>query len=163
MVSLHRVAPHLVALGAIFWIGTPYAAENQTGECAPDAQSRIYGQLFSSDQDLRKRYNDLHAAHDEAQLARLVHEILEQDAKNQAILDRVVGKCGWPQSATFMNSNLEAAFFVIQHAPLDYMLRYRDRIEQSHAAGDIPQFVMQLFYDRLEYRKAEQKQAVPHG
>jgi hypothetical protein len=163
MGSTRRIAPRLVALGAIFWIGTPHAAEHPAGECAPEAQNRIYGQLFSSDQDLRKRYTDLHAGHDEAQLARLGQEILEQDAKNQAVLDTVVGTCGWPRSATFVNSNLETAFLVIQHAPLATMLRYKDRVEQSHTAGEIPQSVMQLFYDRLEYRKAEQKQAVPHG
>jgi hypothetical protein len=61
-----------------------------------------------------------------------------------------------------VNGNHEAAFFVIQHAPLAYMERYKDRLEQSYADGKIPKRNMELFYQRLEFRRAEQHQAVPH-
>jgi hypothetical protein len=151
-----------VALAACVWLGTAHAADVQT-ECSPAAQDRIYSDLFAADQDLRKRFADVLRTHDQALLAKFGPEMLAQDAKHQAILDEVVAKCGWPESEPFLNGRLEAAFYVIQHAPLAYMERYKARIEQSHAEGKIPQHNMDMFYQRLEYRKAEQKQALPHG
>jgi hypothetical protein len=38
-----------------------------------------------------------------------------------------------------------------------------DRIEKSYGDGQIPQRVMDRFYERLEFRRAEQNRAVPHG
>ena len=163
MAALERFHSRLVGFAAVFWVGTSHAAGTQTGDCSPAAQNRIYADLFASDQGLRQRFAEVHRTHDQAQLDKFALEMFEQDKKNQAILDEVVARCGWPESEPFLNGNLEAAFYVIQHAPLAYMERYKDRIEKSYVEGKIPRRNMDNFNQRLEFRKAEQKQAVPHG
>jgi hypothetical protein len=162
MAAIKRFDPRLAGCAAVFWIGTSHAAGTPAGECSPATQTRIYSELFASDQGLRQRFAEVHRTHDQALLDKFGVEMFEQDKKHQAILDEVVAKCGWPESEPFVNGNLEAAFYVIQHAPLAYMERYKDRIEKSHAEGKIPKHNMDIFRERLEFRKAQQKQAVPH-
>ena len=163
MAAIKRFDPRLVGCAAVFWIGTSHAAGIPAGECSPATQTRIYSELFASDQGLRQRFAEVHRTHDQALLDKFGVEMFEQDKKHQAILDAVVAKCGWPESEPFVNGNLEAAFYVIQHAPLAYMERYKDRLEQSYADGKIPKRNMDLFYQRLEFRRAEKHQAVPHS
>ena len=152
-----------VVVAALCWVGTAGAADTGDASCSPAAQTQIYRQLFLNDQALR--VNDLRnlPPNDQAALERLGEKMLRQDAQNQATLDDVVGRCGWPETEPFLDGNLEAAFFVIQHAPLAYMERYKDRIEKSYADGKIPKRNMDMFYQRLEYRRAEKSRAVPHS
>ena len=161
MTAIFRLGPIVVV--ALCWSGTAGAVDNGKDPCSPESQKQIYQQLFFNDQMLR--INDWRntSGADQAARDRLVKEIFRQDARNQVILDDVVGQCGWPDSEPFVDGNLEAAFFVIQHAPLDYMERYKGRLEQSHAEGKIPKRNMELFYQRLEYRKAEKSRAAPHS
>jgi hypothetical protein len=152
-----------VGVAALCWIGTAGAVDIDKDACSPESQKQVYRQLFLNDQTLR--VNDLRniPPGDQAAFNRLVEKILRQDAQNQIILDDVVGRCGWPETEPFVDGNLEAAFFVIQHAPLAYMERYKDRIEKSYANGKIPKRNIDLFYQRLEFRRAEMNRAAPHG
>ena len=152
-----------VVAAALCWIGTAGAVDIDKDVCSAESQKQIYRQLFLNDQTLR--VNDLRniPASDHAAFDRLAEKVLRQDAQNQIILDDIVERCGWPETEPFVDGNLEAAFYVIQHAPLAYMERYKDRIEQSHVQGKIPKRNMDLFYQRLELRKAKQKDAAPHG
>ena len=150
-------------VAALCWIGAAGAGDIDDDRCSAESQKQIYRQLFLSDQTLR--VHDLRniPPDDQAGLDRLVEKILRQDAQNQVALDDIVGRCGWPETEPFVDGNLEAAFFVIQHAPLAYMERYKDRIEKSYADGKIPKRNMDLFYQRLEFRRAEKHRAPPHS
>jgi len=152
----------LMVLAAVFGGGSAHAAGPDADACSPAAQKRIYSALFASDQGARQRFAEAHRTHDEALIDKAGLEMLEQDGKHQATLDEIVARCGWPDTEPFLNGNLEAAFYVIQHAPLPYMERYKDRLEQSHAVGKIPKHNMDMFYERLAYRRAEPKGAAPH-
>ncbi len=77
------------------------------------------------------------------------------DIKNQLALDEIVAACGWPTAKIFNNSGLHAAFLIVQHANLDYQLKYFQRIENSHEKGEIPSFFFVILLDRMLVRQGK--------
>jgi hypothetical protein len=77
------------------------------------------------------------------------------DTKNQAQLDQIVTNCGWPTAKVFVNSGLQAAFMIVQHADLAYQLKYFPLIEKSHQQNQIPSFFFVILEDRLLIRQGK--------
>lgn len=98
--------------------------------------------------------NNGHAV-SEIELSNFRKKAREIDVKNQAMLDEIVANCGWPSAKIFVNSGLEAAFKVVQHADLDYQLKYFPLIEKSHQQNQIPSFFFVILEDRMLLRQGK--------
>ena len=105
------------------------------GICEPSKLIPALEELYDSDQESR------------------VGLAPPNDIWNRKRLDEIVAECGWPDSELVGQKAALGAFLVLQHAPLDFQLRYisllneaaeRDRL----VAGNLP-----LLEDRILVRK----------
>ncbi len=71
------------------------------------------------------------------------------DRAHQTKLDELVQSCGWPSSTNLSTSLLSAAFMVIQHADLDYQLRYLPLIKESAMRKEITPISLAMLEDRI--------------
>ncbi len=78
-------------------------------------------------------------------------EHIEQvDSTNQAIVAQLLEN-GWAPGLTKESNN--AIWLVIDHAPLDYQLRYLPLVEQQVATGTISKSDYATLYDRIRMRQ----------
>ena len=135
----------------------PGSQTAQKSRCDADIQATTYQAILSRDQAPRNRYMaELSAAnpeHRQERLDQIAQEVLQADSENQSHLDDMVAACGWPSSRVFADSNLEAAFLTVQHAPLPFQLKYQARLRHSYETGQIPAHVYVLFEKRVKERQ----------
>jgi hypothetical protein len=114
-------------------------------DCSPQVLYEKSQYLLKRDQSLRIQY-ELKGNDPDFQ-----KELRSQDGENQQILDKIVGKCGWPDSGDFYNSLLEAAFLIVLHAPHNYQEKYDDHLMKSYLQGKIPKSIYMLYESRFKY------------
>lgn len=78
--------------------------------------------------------------------------IEEVDSTNQVIVARLLDS-GWPQGLSDEANN--AIWLVIDHAPIDYQLRYMPLIEEQVATGAISKSQYATLFDRIRMRQGE--------
>ena len=79
-------------------------------------------------------------------------KIEEVDSTNQVIVARLLDS-GWPQGLSEEANN--AIWLVIDHAPIDYQLRYMPLIEEQVATGAISKSQYATLFDRIRMRQGE--------
>lgn len=77
-------------------------------------------------------------------------KIEEVDSTNQVIVARLLDS-GWPQGLSEEANN--AIWLVIDHAPIDYQLRYMPLIEEQVATGAISKSQYATLFDRIRMRQ----------
>src|SRR6185295_17176090 len=113
-----------------------------------------YSSMLKDDQARRGRYIEiLRKEHrgepvDAKEKDRLETVIFNTDTANQEALDRLILECGWPGRLD-VNRAAFSAFIIIQHAPLDYQLKYYDRVAAASRRGEIPSDKFAWLVDRV--------------
>lgn len=79
-------------------------------------------------------------------------KIEEVDSTNRVIVARLLDS-GWPQGLSEEANN--AIWLVIDHAPIDYQLRYMPLIEEQVATGAISKSQYATLFDRIRMRQGE--------
>ena len=79
-------------------------------------------------------------------------KIEEVDSTNQVIVARLLDS-GWPQGLSEEANN--AIWLVIDHAPIDYQLRYMPLIEEQVATGAISKSQYATLFDRIRMRQGK--------
>lgn len=138
------------------------ALAEQNISCDDHSLDERYANLREYDQKLRNIYMSLLWSEKAEKLSAL-HEqrvvmgqaIQRIDLINQSELDAITKQCGWPGSAVFFNSRLSAAFVVVQHADLDYQLRYLPLIEESVRKKEVPMNIFAMLEDRILIRQGK--------
>lgn len=79
-------------------------------------------------------------------------KIEEVDSTNQVIVARLLDS-GWPQGLSEEANN--AIWLVIDHAPIDYQLRYMPLIEEQVATGAFSKSQYATLFDRIRMRQGK--------
>ena len=72
----------------------------------------------------------------------------DTDAANQRTLAQLLSRCGWPGALDKKRAAF-SAFLIIQHAPLDYQLKYFDMVSAANGRGEIPNKHFVWLVDRI--------------
>lgn len=123
-------------------------------------ETRITNTWFERDQAPRMQLMALYTraresgiAADSGQLKEATAAIDQADAILRAELDDLVARCGWPSVTAFGTAAVQAAYLVVQHAPLDYQLRYLPVISEATAQGEFEKRHLALLTDRILVRQ----------
>ena len=118
--------------------------------------------IFGTDQAMRKESNTLvsdarskNVEVDKAVLAGLRKKIAEQDRVNQRRVAEIVDKHGWPKLSQVGSLAATTVFLVVQHADLEYQLRYLDRVREAASAGEASTANFALLEDRVLLRQGK--------
>ena len=138
------------------------ALAEQSISCDGRALDERYASMLEYDQKLRNIYLNLEWSEKAEKLSSLREQriimgqaIQHIDLVNQSELDAITKQCGWPVSPVFFTSRLATAFFVVQHADLDYQLRYLPLIEESVRKKEIPMNAFAMLEDRILIRQGK--------
>jgi hypothetical protein len=71
------------------------------------------------------------------------------DAENQARLDAIVAKHGWPGVGLAGLEGADAAFLVVDHAPHEFQKKYLPALQKATASGDAPPMWAAMLEDRV--------------
>ncbi len=124
------------------------------GNCDDRQLAHTYSAMLKDDQAQRGRYIQiLRMEHrggrvDAKEKDRLESIIVDTDTANQQKVDRLMLECGWPGKLD-ANRAAFSAFIVIQHAPLDYQLKYFERVAAANKRGEIPSDKFAWLVDRV--------------
>jgi hypothetical protein len=102
--------------------------------------------LLESDQKLRGGFQ---RGMDQKAMRAIFDQMQVVDTANQARLDELVERHGWPLAKDVGEKAVLGAFIVVQHARLEYMRRYESMIAKSAERGDLPKWEFARFDDRL--------------
>ena len=83
--------------------------------------------------------------------------ILKNDKANQTLIATFIEKYDWPGKATVGVKGSLAAFYVIQHAPLAFQLKYFQRVIAAANAGDLPWDQVCMMQDRILIRQGKKQ------
>ncbi|MCC2956678.1 hypothetical protein LK542_13755 [Massilia sp. IC2-477] len=129
-------------------------------DCDKTALAKKYADMLDQDQALRGRYIQIlelehrKASVDPAEKERIENAILATDEKNQAELDRLIDRCGWPGRLDNKRA-ARSAFFIIQHAELPYQLKYLPVIQAANRRGEISNEYLAWLVDRTLVRQGK--------
>ncbi len=144
------------ALATLLFIGS---AAGALAEPAPDHRSewpRVQKDLESmedDDQAVRIQLGPLHGKADAARAKALIDRMVVLDRKNQERLAAIVNRTGWPTISRVGARASAVAFLIVQHAPLDYQLKYLPLIRAAVAAGEQKPSQLALLEDRILLRQ----------
>lgn len=124
------------------------------GECEQNALAQEYARMHRKDQALRGRYikilEDEHRGQnvDLKEKDQLEWSISDTDAANQKNLERLLSSCGWPGALDKKRAAF-SAFLIIQHAPLEYQLKYFEMVKAANGRGEIANDKFVWLIDRI--------------
>ena len=124
------------------------------GTCGDKQLAHTYSAMLKDDQALRGRYIKILRQEnrgdrvDAKEKDRLEATIFNTDTANQEKLDQLILECGWPGKLD-VNRATFSAFIIIQHAPLDYQLKYFERVKAANLRGEIPSDKFAWLVDRI--------------
>lgn len=124
------------------------------GECEQNTLAKAYAKMHGEDQALRGRYIKLLEAEHGGQRIdlkgkdQLETSISDTDAANQQTLARLLSHCGWPGTLDKKRAAF-SAFLIIQHAPLEYQLKYVEMVSTANGRGEIPNDKFVWLIDRM--------------
>jgi len=146
----------LALLMTAFLLADPALA----GDCDDKPLAHTYSAMLKDDQALRGRYIEiLRKEHrgepvDAKEKDRLESTIFDADTANQDKLDRLILQCGWPGRLDAKRAAF-SAFIIIQHAPLDYQLKYYERVAAANRRGEIPSDKFAWLVDRIRMKQGK--------
>jgi len=73
----------------------------------------------------------------------------EADRRNLARLEEIIAQRGWPGAGLVAEDGAQAAFLVLQHAPVEAQERYLPQVRQAAAAGQLPTGMAAMLEDRV--------------
>jgi hypothetical protein len=118
--------------------------------------------MFKTDQALRQELIVVRTAArakgidvDKAAVDALWTRISELDGTNQKRMADIVEKNGWPKISDVGSLAATAAFLIVQHAPLEYQLKYIDRVRAAAMAGEAAMQNFALLEDRVLIRQGK--------
>lgn len=123
-------------------------------ECQQNALAREYAQMHSQDQALRGRYIKILENEHRGSSVNLKEKdqleisISDTDEANQRRLEQLLSHCGWPGELDKKRAAF-SAFLIIQHAPLDYQLKYFEMVKAANGRGEIPNEKFVWLVDRI--------------
>lgn len=144
----------ILSLCTLVLISLPFPIIAYGDECEQTALAKKYARMHSDDQALRGRYiKILEAEHrnkniDLKEKDKLEVQISDTDEANQRELERLLNQCGWPGMLDKKRSAF-SAFLIIQHAPLDYQLKYFEMVKSANGRGEIPNEKFAWLVDRI--------------
>ena len=147
-------------LSLLALLAIPLPAKAVADSCDKGMLTKTYEKMRKDDQALRGRYiRILEMEHrrektDAKQKERLEVAISETDERNEMTLENLISRCGWPGP---LNNNRAsfAAFLVIQHAALDYQLKYLETVKAANKRGEIPNMELAMLIDRILVRQGK--------
>jgi hypothetical protein len=75
------------------------------------------------------------------------------DAANQARVEAIIKRYGWPGQTEFGRKATQAAFLVLQHAPLEIQKRHFLTLQQAMEYGELRKADFALLDDRIRIRE----------
>jgi hypothetical protein len=138
------------ACTAIPEAAAPTAEVNDASKTSTLALLRAeFEALLESDRKVR---TGLKSGMDQKAMRAIFDQMQVVDTANQARLDELVERHGWPLAKDVGEKAVLGAFLVVQHARREYMSRYQPMIEKSVERGDLPKWEFARFDDRLRMR-----------
>jgi len=117
--------------------------------------------LFAADQSIREKMAEQSSktmlVGDAPELAAQWKEQEALDRSNQERLDRIVKEYGWPTAKWAGRDGAEGAFFVVQHADLDYQKRYLSMVREAVTQGDLSPGLQALLEDRIHVKEGKKQ------
>lgn len=138
----------------------PPLAMATTGECDPAPLAAQYAHMHRADQSMRGRYIAILEAEfrqqrfDPREKEGLETAISDIDERNQKQLSHLLALCGWPGRLDSGRA-ASSAFLVIQHAELDYQLKYFDLLKAAHKRGELSGRNFAMLVDRVRLRQGK--------
>lgn len=132
----------------------------QAADCRSVPLAEEYSRMFREDQALRGRYIEIlelehrKANFDPLEKEKLEYKITETDEANRAKLESLIRSCGWPKKLDNKKA-ARAAFFIIQHAPLPYQLKYLPTVKAANARGEVSNEHLAWLVDRILVRQGK--------
>ncbi len=112
-------------------------------------------QAYDLDQGTRKAFNtcvsDSGMKHPDCVLKR--QALVRQDSINQQTVAQVLDRYGWPTEELISEKASKAIFYVIQHAPLAFQLKYAGLVDSAFHRKAIIPLEYAFFVDRLRTRQ----------
>jgi hypothetical protein len=115
--------------------------------------------LFAADQAIRAKMAEQSPmlAGDAPGFAGQWKEQEALDRRNQDRLDRIVKEYGWPTVRWAGRDGAEGAFFVVQHADLDYQKKYLPMVREAVTQGDLSRGLQALLEDRIRVKEGKKQ------
>ena len=126
-----------------------------------DYTPELMSEIFEKDQGLRSVIVEKSKTllPSDPELKSLWQEQTERDESNQKIISEMLDEHGWPSSEykTTIPSNSDIVFLVIQHADLDYQLKYIDMVRQATESGKLEPSSYALLQDRVLMKQGKEQ------
>ncbi len=114
------------------------------------------------DQSKRRDFNRMQeearakvAELDKEAVAEAWKEIGRLDSVNQKRVAEIIDKYGWPRQSDVGLTASQAVFLVVQHADLQYQLKYLERMRAAAASGELGKAYLALLEDRILIRQGK--------
>lgn len=144
----------ILSLCTLALISLPLPIIAYGNECEQTALATKYARMHSDDQALRGRYIKILEAEyrkeniDLKEKDKLEVQISDTDEANQRELEHLLNQCGWPGMLDKKRAAF-SAFLIIQHAPLDYQLKYFEMVKSANGRGEISNEKFVWLVDRI--------------
>jgi hypothetical protein len=117
--------------------------------------------MFAADQSIRatlaEQSRKSMLAGDAPELAAQWKEQEALDRRNQDQLDRIVKEYGWPTVKWAGREGAEGAFFVVQHADLDYQKKYLSVVRQAVEQDNLSPSLLAMLEDRIRVKEGKKQ------
>jgi len=130
------------------YFSSAFAQDIQTSTVVRERASLKTELELMGENDQKHRTKIFKAADDKAR-AKLWEEQLPIDKVNQDRIDEIVKAHGWPGQKEFGAKASQAAFLVIQHAPVEMMKRYQPMLRVAMEKDDLRKESYAMFEDRV--------------
>jgi hypothetical protein len=136
----------LLSLAMVLWIAASQAA------AATDIQlQKKLLEMRAQEQDIRSKFGPVYSSrgHQSDEFKTLAAQMAAIDSKNLAELERIVQQYGWPGTDLVGADASNAAFLILQHAPLARQNALLPLFRRAVAAGNARAADLALLEDRI--------------
>ncbi|GGC66910.1 DUF6624 domain-containing protein [Undibacterium terreum] len=142
--------------------GAPKEAASAPNKTACDwyAEVKRTNTWFQRDQAVREPIGRLHQQAyergevvDPVLIKQLEQTMTDTDRLLQAELDDLVRRCGWPTTTEFGDKAPQYAAMLVQHAELEYQLRYFPLMKAAVDSNELPGRFLATLEDRIRMRQ----------
>jgi hypothetical protein len=122
-----------------------------------DSLSIILKKVLQNDQAVREGFVEFFSSHpnDTILIASMIHKMNTQDSINQKIVESIFEKYGWLKKNSLFDSAQEAQFMVVQHAPIEFQLKYLPLVKKAMLAGEVKKGEYAILVDRINMRQGK--------
>jgi hypothetical protein len=117
--------------------------------------------MFAADQSIRAKLAEQSrksmVTGDAPEFAAQRKEQEALDRRNQDQLDRIVKQYGWPTVKWAGREGAEGAFFVVQHADLDYQKKYLSVVQEAVAQDNLSPSLLAMLEDRIRVKEGKKQ------